>query len=80
MKYPKIIVTGGSILLFAFSVPVAWGQARTVTGSGAPAMQDSESAASAMDQDVSRRISQAWSEGKDASGAARLSRRMAKLR
>jgi hypothetical protein len=69
MKYPKIISMGEALLLFALSAPVAWGQARSATGSAAPAMQDSESTASAMDQDVSRRINQAWSEGKDASGA-----------
>jgi hypothetical protein len=71
MKYPKLIVTSGAALLFAVSVPIAWGQTRPVTGSaievGAAAVQDS---ASAMDQQVSRKITQAWSEGKDASGAA----------
>jgi tetratricopeptide (TPR) repeat protein len=71
MKYPKLIVTSGAALLFAVSAPTAWGQTRLVTGStiekDAAATQDS---ASAMDQDVSRKIRQAWSEGKDASGAA----------
>ena len=71
MKYPKLIVTSGAALLFAVSAPIAWGQTRPVTGSAievdAAAAQDS---ASAMDQQVSRKITQAWSEGKDASGAA----------
>jgi hypothetical protein len=71
MKYPKLIVTTGAALLFAVSAPIAWGQTRPETGSaieaGAATTQDS---ASAMDQDVSRKIRQAWSEGKDASGAA----------
>jgi hypothetical protein len=71
MKYPKLIVVSGSALLFAVSAPIAWGQARPVPGSaieaGGAATQES---ASAMGQDVSRKIKQAWSEGKDASGAA----------
>jgi len=71
MKYPKLIVTTGAALLFAVSAPITWGQTRPVTGSaieaGAAATQDS---ASAMDRAVSRKIGQAWSEGKDASGAA----------
>ena len=71
MKYPKLIVTSGAALLFALSAPITWGQTRPVMGSaleaGAAGTQDS---ASAMDQDVSHKITQAWSEGKDASGAA----------
>jgi hypothetical protein len=76
MKYPRIIVTSGAAMLCALSAPVVWGQTRPVAGSAigigsyqmASAMQDKE-IASAMDQEVSRRISQAWSEDKDASGA-----------
>ena len=76
MKYPRIIATGGAALLCAFSAPVVRGQTRPVAGSAtgigshqtASVMQDEESA-SAMDQEVSRRISQAWSEDKDTSGA-----------
>jgi hypothetical protein len=71
MKYGKLISASGAALLFAVSAPIAWGQTRPVTGSGievgAPGAQDT---ASAMDQQVSRKITQAWSEGKDASGAA----------
>ena len=76
MKYPGIIVTSGAALLCALSAPTVWGQTRPVAGSAigigsyqtASAMQDKESA-SAMDQEVSRKISRAWSEDKDASGA-----------
>ncbi len=75
MKYPRIIATGAA-LLCALSAPVVRGQTRPVAGSAtgigshqtASVMQDEESA-SAMDQEVSRRISQAWSEDKDTSGA-----------
>src|SRR5260370_40581658 len=75
MKYPRIIVTSGAALLCTFSAPVVWGQTRPFAGSAigsgsyqtAAAMQDKESG-SAMDQEVSRRISHAWSEDKDASG------------
>jgi hypothetical protein len=72
MKYPKLIVASGAALLFAVSAPIAWGQTRPVTGSAievddAATTHDS---ASAMDQHVSHEITQAWSEGKDASGAA----------
>jgi hypothetical protein len=70
MKYPKLIVTSGAALLFAVSAPIAWGQTRpagSAIEAGATATQDS---ASATDQAVSRKIRQAWSEGKDASGAA----------
>jgi hypothetical protein len=76
MKYPRNIVTSGAAMLCALSAPVVWGQTRPVAGSAigigsyqtASAMQDRESAP-AMDQEVSRKISQAWSEDKDASGA-----------
>ena len=76
MKYPRIIVMSGAALLCALSAPVVWSQTRPVAGSAirigsyqtASAMQDKGRAA-AMDQEVSRRISQAWSEDKDASGA-----------
>lgn len=43
-------------MLCVLSAPLVWGQTRPVAGS-------------AMDRDVSCRISQAWSEDKDASGA-----------
>src|SRR5216684_3221911 len=60
MKYPRIIVTSGVVLLCALSAPVVWGQTRPVAGSAigigsyqtASAMQDKESA-SAMDHEVS---------------------------
>jgi hypothetical protein len=76
MKYPRIILTSAAALLSALSAPVVWSETRPVAGSGIPigsyqtasAMQDKESAA-AMDREVSRRIRQAWSEDKDASGA-----------
>ncbi len=74
MKYLGIIVTSGATLLCALSAPVVWGQTRPVAGSAIgigsyrTRSADKESAA-AMDQKVSRGISQAWSEDKDASGA-----------
>lgn len=71
MKYPKLIVTSGAALLFAVSAPITWGQTRPSTGSAIEAGDaGTQDIASAMDHDVSRKIEQAWSEGKDVSGAA----------
>lgn len=72
MKYPVLILTSGAVMLFVLSVPVAWGQndgpSSTIRANASNAA-DTRGAA-AMAQDVARGINQAWSEGKDASGAA----------
>ena len=64
MKYPKLIVTSGAALRFAVSAPIVWGQTRPVTGSAIEGgVAANPNSASAMDQNVSRNIGQAWSEG-----------------
>ncbi len=77
MKHPRVVVTSGAALLFALFAPVGSAQTRPAAGSAVgvgsyhtvSAMQDEDSG-SAMDQKVSRKIKEAWTQGKDASGAA----------
>src|SRR5712692_1501641 len=75
MNFMKSIAGSSLALMLTFTAPVAWGQsvpqnvrgpAGVVGASGAGPGHDS---ASLMDQTVSREIKQAWSEGKNATGA-----------
>jgi len=63
----KKLAGSGLVLVLAVSTATAWGQTMpqsTASTGSATGNVDS------MDQDVALKISQAWSEGKDASGAA----------
>jgi hypothetical protein len=62
----KAFAAGAMMLMFACSATVAWSQtAPSAVGSTISASQSTD----AMDQDLAQKISQAWSEGKDVSGA-----------
>jgi hypothetical protein len=61
--------------MLTFTAPVAWGQsapsnmAASATTGAYQTDWSTHDSASLMDQDVSREIKQAWSEGKNATGA-----------
>ena len=72
MNCLKTIAGSSVALLLTFSAPIAWGQSEPngvsvfgATGSYNSAYSTNESGAQ-MDQNLSRQIKQAWSEGKDA--------------
>jgi S-formylglutathione hydrolase FrmB len=75
MNSLKTIAGGGLALMLTFTAPVASGQSvpNNVAASGATGAYDTDwsthDSVSLMDQNVSREIKQAWSEGKDATGA-----------
>jgi hypothetical protein len=72
MNCPKTIAGTGLALLLTFSAPIAWGQSEPngvsvfgATGSYNTAYSTNDTA-SQMDQNLSREIKQAWSQGKNA--------------
>jgi hypothetical protein len=75
MKYVKTLVGSALGLMLTFGAPVAWGQSvpkDETAGRAVEAYNTSWAArdeASLMDQNLSGEIKQAWSEGKDATGA-----------
>jgi hypothetical protein len=66
MNYLKTIAGNGVVLALTFTASVAWGQSvpRYTTASGA--IGDRHDTASLMEQNISREIKQAWSDGKNA--------------
>jgi hypothetical protein len=75
MNFTKSIAGSSLALMLTFTAPVAWGQSGPQYVRGPAGMVDPSGAghghdsASLMDQSVSREIKQAWSEGKNATGA-----------
>jgi hypothetical protein len=66
MNCLKTIAGSGLALMLTFAEPIAWGQSVSKNVDTDWSAHDN---ASLMDQNVSREIKQAWSEGKDATGA-----------
>jgi hypothetical protein len=60
-------LAGGCLAAILTIAPAVWGQ--SMPQGKTPVVSTSESAGT-MDQELAQKISQAWSEGKDASGAA----------
>ncbi len=66
MNYLTLFAAGGMALMLASSATSARGQ---TASSGVGSTVSATQSADAMDQDLAQQISQAWSEGKDVSGA-----------
>ncbi len=75
MNSLKTIAGSGLALMLTVTAPVAWGQSVSKNVGGSVAVVDASGAGrghdsvSLMDQNVSREIKQAWSEGKNATAA-----------
>jgi hypothetical protein len=75
MNFLKSIAGSSVALMLTCAAPVAWGQSVPKNVGGSVAMVDASGAGgghdslSLMDQNVSRQIKQAWSEGKNATAA-----------
>jgi hypothetical protein len=75
MNCLKNLAAGGLVLMMGLSAPLAWGQ--TALSSSCPCNSASDYnkvssanvSAAQMDEDLSRQIKQAWSEGKNATAA-----------
>jgi hypothetical protein len=67
MNYLKTFAAGSMALMLAISATAARGQ--TAPSSGVGSTVSATQIADAMDQEVAQKISQAWSEGKDANAA-----------
>ncbi len=67
MNYLKTFAAGGMALVLAIFSTAARGQ--TAPSSAVGSTVSATQIANAMDQDLAQKISQAWSEGKDANGA-----------
>jgi len=75
MKSPKTIAGSGLALMLTLTAPIAWGQsvpkdgAESGVSGGYTTSWSTQNSPSLMDQNVSREIKQAWSEGKNATAA-----------
>jgi hypothetical protein len=75
MNFLKSIAGSGVAVMLTFTAPVAWGQSVSKNVGGSVAVVDASGAGrghdsiALMDQNVSREIKQAWSEGKNATAA-----------
>ena len=66
MNSIKTIAGSGLVLVLTFSAPIAWGQSVSKIVAASGSAEFTRDSASLMDQNVSREIKQAWSEGKNA--------------
>ena len=67
MNYTKIFAGSTLALMVAISTTAAWGQ---IAPRSFGAVNSASGKANALDQDVARKINDAWGEDRDASGAA----------
>jgi hypothetical protein len=66
MNAIKTIPGSGLVLMLTCSAPIAWGQSVSKIVAASGSAEFTRDSASLMDQNVSREIKQAWSEGKNA--------------
>ena len=66
MNSIKTIGGSGLVLVLTFGAPVAWCQSVPKNAAASGSAESVRDTASLMDQNVSREIKQAWSEGKNA--------------